>query len=109
MKIEKAFALPEHEPVVPDKLAELVTSYLPGTTKIHILVYAKGGWSKANGILVEDGDDPSGVYSMVKACADHHCEDCGHGHPLALGSRCVRAHLSQVSARGPARGVSTEV
>lgn len=75
MKIEKSFNLPEFEPVVPDKLAEFVTTYLPGTNKIHVLVYSKGGWSKANGITVEDGDDPSDVYSMVKACADHHCEE----------------------------------
>ncbi len=77
MKVEKPFPLPENEPVVPDKLAEFVTTYLQGTTKIQVLVYAKSGWSKANEMLLEDADEASEVYSMVKMCADHHCDEHG--------------------------------
>ena len=77
MKVEKSFPLPEDEPVVPDKLAEFVTNYLPGTNKIHILVHIKDGWSKANGILIEEGDEASEVYAMVKMCADYHSEEHG--------------------------------
>lgn len=77
MKVEKPFTVPEIEPVVSDALAEFITNYLPGTDRIHVLVYAKGGWSKANGIMPEPGDDPSDVYTMVKSCADHHCEEHG--------------------------------
>ncbi|MEX1362161.1 MAG: hypothetical protein AB1Z98_03500, partial [Nannocystaceae bacterium] len=79
MKLAHSFTLPEEQPVVPERLAERITDWLPHATKIDVKVAARGGWRVINTLYLDGGEEPSEVYTMVKACCDHHIGDVGEG------------------------------
>ena len=56
LRLAKPFTMPEVDPVIPDRLSERITTFLPNATKIDIEVAIGTGWRKANAIYL-DGDD----------------------------------------------------
>ncbi|MCA9652551.1 MAG: hypothetical protein KC501_21725 [Myxococcales bacterium] len=79
MKLAHSFTLPEQAPIVPERLAERITDWLPGATKIDVKIGERGGWRVINTIHLDGNEEPSDVYTMVKACADHHVMETGEG------------------------------
>lgn len=71
MRLTKTFTMPEEDPVVPERLAERITNLFPYTIKIDVKESTRGGWRVFNTIYIDDGDEASEVYTMVKAAADH--------------------------------------
>ena len=77
MRLAKPFTMPEVDPVIPDRLSERITTFLPNATKIDIEVAIGTGWRKANAIYLDGDEEAAEVYTMVKACADHYVEETG--------------------------------
>ena len=75
VRLSKSFPMPEEDPVVPERLAERITTLLPHATKIDVKSPVRGGWRVVTTVYLEGGEEASEVYTIVKAAADHHAAE----------------------------------
>lgn len=78
MIVQKSFPIPEEPPAVPMQLLDKVQDAMrENLTEVDVLLQKDGGWSIVNNVKIEEGDTPSAVSQMLKACGDHDAETRG--------------------------------
>jgi len=71
MKLTRSFTLPEEDPVVPEHLVERITDWFPYTCKVDIKRKQRSGWKVLTTVQLEGNEEPSDLYTMIKAYADY--------------------------------------
>ena len=87
------------EACVPPRLAERIEQFIDGVTRVDIQVRTGTGWEKVNAVHLEGAATPDDIpvlSALVKACADDHAEQEGHGSKYRA---LIRRRLGPVAER----------